>query len=117
MNEGNVFEDLSYFQEDESVIQDDNTESDLQFYEGNEEEIESTNINLNHAEEMLDDGMFTENAGQIQEEYLNDLHYEVERKCKKNQALTYVKSIYSGQKNDRQWIFECGRVSASILSL
>ena len=65
---------MSFLQEDQSVIQDDNTESDFQFYEGNEENPETNNINFDLAEDMLDEDMLPENDGQIQVnvEYQND---------------------------------------------
>ena len=96
-NEENVFEDLSFFQEDESLIQDDNTESDFKFYEGNEEDLETTNINFDLAEEMLDEDMPPENEGQIQG-YQYELQGNLTFKCDKGHALHHIKSEYDAKK-------------------
>ena len=108
-NEGNFLEDLSYFQEDESVIQDDNIESDLQFYEGNEEELESSNMKL--AEGMLDEDTSSMNDSQIQVAYQNGWRGSLRFTCRRGRALNHVGSIYSKKYKDRRWYFSCKRVS------
>ena len=113
-NEETVFEDLSFFQEDESVIQDDNMESDFQFYEGNEDDLESTNTNLDFAEEMLDEDMPPENDGQIQD-YKNVLQGVLTFKCKEGYALRHIKSEYDSTKKDRRWDLDCTPKSVSAL--
>ena len=94
------------------MIQEDNTESDFQFYEGNEEELETNNINFDLAEDMLDEDMPRENDGQIQD-YKNELYKDLTFKCEDGQALRRIKSEY--EKKDRRWDFGCTPRTVSAL--
>ena len=111
--EGNK-EDLSYFQEDESVIQEDPTESDLQYYEGNKEELESTNELV---QKMWDEEMSLDSDGQIQLQviYKNNWHEKLNFTCRKGRALTHIESVYDETKTDRRWYFLCTRKIVSTL--
>lgn len=93
------------------MIQDDDTESghDLQFYEGDEEELESTSMKL--AEGMLDEGMSSMNDSQIQVAYQNRWRGSLRFTCRRGRALNHVESIHSKRRKDRRWHFSCKRVS------